>query len=310
LEEQRPAGPAITVGQGRHPSWSPDGSSLVYAHNSDQQSYVIASSVDAWNVAPQVFAAIGDLDGLTWTGLILPQGLQERFDQGEGQQDVLFVESSAPPRENEPAFLLREVAVDAPAPYLSDQVDDSFQALRQRVVGEAGWDFLAQVDNMFAFLDSRPFPGENDRSWNKAARAFDFYYRYPISIEPQVEIVREDRGAQTYWRVYLRTANQDGSQGEPLKQLPWEFSARYDSDPQYYDQGGKWKDAIPTGYYLDFTQLAADYGWTRVPAADNWRTFFQGIRYWHFENRQDLSWREAILELYTEAELSQAYESR
>jgi TolB protein len=310
LEDQHPAGPAITVGQGRHPSWSPDGSSLVYAHNSEQQSYVIASSIDAWNVAPQVFAAVGDLDGLTWTGLILPQDLEERLNQDEGEQNLLFVERSAPPRENEPAFLLREVTVDAPAPYLSDQVDDSFLALRQRVVEEAGWDFLAQVDNMFAFLDSRPFPGENDRSWNKAARAFDFYYRYPISIEPQVEIVREDRGTQTYWRVYLRTANQDGSQGEPLKQLPWEFSARYDSDPQYYDQGGKWKETIPTGYYLDFTQLAADYGWARVPAADNWRTFFQGIRYWHFENRQDLSWQEAILELYTEDELRQAYESR
>ncbi len=310
LEEQLPAGPAITIGQGRHPSWSPDGSSLIYAYNSDQQSYVVASSIDAWNVAPQVFAADGDLDGLTWTGLILPQGLEERFNRVDEQQDLLFVERSAPPRENEPAFLLREVSVDAPAPYLSDQVDDSFLALRQRVVEEAGWDFLAQVDNMFAFLDSRPFPGENDRSWNKAARAFDFYYRYPISIEPQAEIVREDRGTQTYWRVYLRTANQDGSQGEPLKQLPWEFSARYDSDPQYYDQGGKWKDAIPSGYYLDFTRLAADYGWTRVPAADNWRTFFQGIRYWHFENRQDLSWQEAILELYTDDELRQAYDSR
>ena len=61
---------------------------------------------------------------------------------------------------------------------------------------------------------------------------------------------------------------------------------------------------------MDFTELASDYGWTRVPALDNWRTFFQGIRYWHFENRQGLSWQEAILELYTAEELEQAYNNR
>ena len=37
--------------------------------------------------------------------------------------------------------------------------------------------------------------------------------------------------------------------------------------------------ALPDGYYVDFTALAAAYGWERVPAADNWRTFFPGIRY-------------------------------
>ena len=310
MEDYRPAGPAFSVGQGRHPSWSPDGSSLVYVHNSGEQSYIIASSVDAWSVAPQAYASQGYLDDLSWTSIILPPGLEEIFPLSESGDGPLFVERSEAPRKDGPAFLLREVKVDAPAPYLNDQVDDSFHALRDRVVAEVGWDFLAQVDNMFAFLTSRPSPGESDRSWSKAARAFDFYYRYPISIEPQVEVVREDRGAQTYWRIYLRAANQDGSQGEPLRQLPWDFSARYDSDPRYYDQGGKWKDHIPAGYYLDFTELASDYGWTRVPALDNWRTFFQGIRYWHFENRQGLSWQEAILELYTAEELEQAYNNR
>ena len=34
LSDYRPDGPAFSVGQGRHPSWSPDGSSLVYAQSS------------------------------------------------------------------------------------------------------------------------------------------------------------------------------------------------------------------------------------------------------------------------------------
>lgn len=310
LVAYQPTGPAFSVGQGRHPSWAPDGNGLVYVHNADGRSYLIASSVDAWSVAPQAFATQGYLDDLAWSGIVLPQGLEEEFARISKKAEPLFVERSDPPQVEGPTYLLREVDVEAPAPYLTDRVDDSFRTLRQRVLFEAGWDFLGKVDNMFASLTSRPFPGESERSWNKAARAFDFYYRYPISIEPQVEVVREDRGAQTFWRIYIRAADQGGSQGEPLRQLPWDFSARYDSDPRYYDQGGKYKEQIPTGYYIDFTELAADYGWARVPAQENWRTFFQGIRYWHFENRQGLTWDEAILELYSEDEIERAYSGR
>ncbi|MGD2078960.1 MAG: DPP IV N-terminal domain-containing protein, partial [Chloroflexota bacterium] len=305
LEAYRPAGKALSVGQGRHPSWSPDGSSLVYAHGDGQQSYIIASSTDSWNVAPQAFAGTGLIDDLSWSGMILPRGVEKRLSLGDGLTQPLFQErigDSSDPN----SFMLQEIDVDAPAPYLSDRVDDSFRALRQRVLATAGWDFLGRLDNMFTFLTANPLPGDTSENWNKAARAFDFYYRFPISVDPQVEIVREDVGSQTFWRVYLKTAQQDGSQGEPLRQLPWDFTARYDDDPRYYDQGGKPKETLPAGYYLDFTALAQDYGWRRVPALSNWRTFFHGIRYWHFENRHDLEWSEAMLELYNADELAQA----
>lgn len=302
------AGPPISIGQGTHPSWSPDGSSLVYAHNGESQNYLIASSVDSWSVAPQVFATEARIGDLVWSGVILPRGVEGLLTGDDSPEEAGYFEEQLSPTEDDgPPYLIWEVDVDAPSPYLSDRVDQSFTALRQRVITEAGWDFLARLDNLFASLVASPLPGESNRSWNKAGRAFDFYYRYPISLDPQVEVVREDLGTQTFWRVFLKTAQQDGSQGEPLRELPWDFAARYESDPQYYDQGGKLKDAIPAGYYVDFTALAADYGWTRVPALDNWRTFFQGIRYWHFENRQGLTWEEAILELYSSNELARAF---
>ena len=103
--------------------------------------------------------------------------------------------------------------------------------------------------------------------------------------------------------IRLRVANQDGSQGAPLRQPSWDFQARYLSDPQYYDQGGKLKEEIPSGYYVDFTSLASDYGWLRVPANENWRSFFQGIDYWHYENRQGLAWDAAMREIYPLNEL-------
>jgi TolB protein len=321
LEEYRPAGPALSVGQGRHPSWSPDGSSLAYAHgegaangdgavNGGRQSYIIASSIDSWNVAPQAYAGSGRIDDLAWSGAVLPRGVESRLPVDEVDREPLFRERMSEQGNEPTAFMLQELDVDAPAPYLSDRVDDSFRALRQRVLDEAGWDFLGRLDNMFTFLTDNPVPGDTSENWNKAARAFDFSYREAISVDPQVEIVREDLGSETYWRVFVRTAAQDGSQGEPLRQLPWDFTARYQADPRYYDQGGKPKETLPAGYYLDFTALAADYGWQRAPALANWRTFFHGIRYWHFENRQGLAWPDALLELYTADELAQVNSRR
>jgi TolB protein len=117
-------------------------------------------------------------------------------------------------------------------------------------------------------------------------------------------------GNETYWRVYLKAAVQDGSQGEPLRDLPWDFRSRFGSDPRYYDQGGSWKDSTPSGYYVDFTALAADYGWQRTPALNNWRTYFPGIRFWQFENHQELTWEEAMVEIYSVQEILDAFGQR
>jgi TolB protein len=309
LADFEPEGSAFTIGRGKEANWAADGQSLVFLHQTADRSFVVAGGLDSWSPAPQAYAGDGLLADLVWSAGSLPRGLEERLPLVISEDRPLFVEEESSPQESGPSFLLREIDVDAPAPYLSDKVDGSFLALRERVAADVGWDFLGALDNMFAFLSTRPFPGESDESWSKAARSFDFYLRYPISIDPQVEIVREDIGPETYWRVYLRPVVQDGSIGEPLRDLPWDFTARYDSDPRYYDEGGKFKESIPEGYYLDFTTLAADYGWTRVPALENWRTFFQGIQYWHFENRQGLSWQEAILELYTADEVEQLLEN-
>ena len=325
--EFRPAGPAITTGQqGRHPAWSPNGEALFYIFDQGPRSHLIAGRLDAWGVTPQAFTVDGRIDHPNWTAVTLtPQLAGHLFsiDQVSSIDPItadnpLYIEALAPTatvdpeleavpvtvRPALPANLLWEVPVNAPAPYLNDRIDQSYLALRQRVIETAGWDFLGQLDNMFEPLDRSPLPGQSFENWNQAGRAFDLPYRDALAFEPLVEIVREDFEGQTYWRVFLRTEAQDGSQGQPLRQRPWDFRARFGDDPQYYDDGGKLKEMIPPGYYVDFTALAADYGWNRVPATSNWRTYFPAIRFWHFENRQGLNWQEAMRELYTEDELS------
>ncbi|HEX6385700.1 MAG TPA: DPP IV N-terminal domain-containing protein, partial [Anaerolineae bacterium] len=304
------AGAPVSLGQqGYDPGWSPDGESLVFVHDREGTNYLVAGSPNAWGVTPQLYAASGPIDSPSWSALTLSPDMVEalRHIDGTGSDRPLFVEAIATPEADGPPVLLWELQVNAPSPYLSDRVDQSFAALRERVIEEAGWDFLGQLDNMFESIDSKPLPGQSNRTWNKAGRAFDLQARAVLTFEPQVEIVRQDIGAETYWRVYVRTAAQDGTQGEPLRDLPWNFRARFEDEPQYYEEGGTWKEAIPSGYYVDFTALAADYGWTWVPAAKNWRTFFPGIRFWHYENHQGLTWEEAMRELYTEDEMARAF---
>jgi TolB protein len=309
LAGYQPAGEPVSYGQGRHPTWSPEGAALAYVHGNGredgQQSHLIAGSLDAWSVAPQAFTADGRLDHPAWSPRTMSRNLSDHLQRVNETVDApLFVEEVATVQGDGPPYLVLQLPVNAPAPYLNDRVDQSFLALRDHVINAAGWDFLGELDNMFAVLDTPPLPEQSNQTWNKAGRAFDYYARHVLSFEPQLEIVRENEGNELYWRTYLLAAQQDGTQGEPLRDLPWDFRARYGAEPQYYDKGGKWRDGIPAGYYVDFTALATDYGWRRVPAGEQWRTYFPAILFWHYENRQGLTGEEALLELFTPEQIA------
>jgi TolB protein len=315
--ELRPLGQPISLGQGRDPVWSPGGNSLAYVHEVEGQYYLLASSVEAWTAAPQTFATDKALQSPSWSAITLaqePTGFL--VEVGDFQDPPLFNETIRPTAvltdtDNTAPFRLLELTnVDAPYPYLSDQVEQSFLALRLRVLEETGYDYLGNLSRLYEPLPARSGPGQSDRTWYKAGRAFDLDYEDVLAFEPRFEIVPEERGNDLYWRVYLLAENQDGSQGEPLTARPWDFRARYGNEPSYYNQGGKWKDDIPDGYYIDFTALASDYGWERVPALDNWRTYFPGIRFWQFEKRDNLTWEEAILEVHTAQEVVEALSGR
>ena len=306
-DQYEPAGDAYGLGQqGRSPAWSPDRHSVLFVYDQGGRSFLLSGSVEAWSVVPQMFVTDGRIDDPSWTAVRLTPDMSNRLHNIDRLTDnePLYVEALADPEPGQPPELLFPVEVNAPSPYLNDAVDQSFAALRQRVIAEAGWDFLGRLDGMFETADARPLPGQSAQSWNKAGRAFDFYFREALGFEPQVELVKLEINGETYWRIFVKTAVQDGSQGEPLRTLTWDLQARSGDDPSYYEQGGKWRESVPEGYYIDFTALAADYGWQWVPASANWRTYFPGIRFWHYENRDDLTWEAAMRQLYTDDELA------
>ncbi|MCA9982138.1 MAG: PD40 domain-containing protein, partial [Anaerolineales bacterium] len=231
----RPLGQPVSLGQGRDPVWSPGGNSLAYVHEVEGQYYLLASSVEAWTAAPQTFATDKSLQSPSWSAITLtlePTGFL--VEVGAFNDPPLFTETlsrTAVTTDTNttaiaPFSLLELTNVDAPYPYLSDKVEQSFLALRLRVLEETGTDFLGSLLRLYEPLPTRSGPGQSDRTWYKAGRAFDLDYDEVLAFEPRMEIVPEERGNDLYWRVYLRAENQDGSQGAPLTERPWDFRAR------------------------------------------------------------------------------------
>ncbi|MBP7690749.1 MAG: PD40 domain-containing protein [Anaerolineales bacterium] len=301
-----PAAKPREAGQGQHPIWSPDGSSLLAVVPEEAGAgYLAAAPLGQPGFAQILFRPeTGQLGSITWSPIELPASLPGSLGQAAQAADApLWAESLSRPAGGDPAYALVALPdINAPDPRLSDRVDDAFTGLRRAVAQAAGWDFLATLDNALTPLRAPPPPSMEADTWLKAGRAFDF--SQAATQAHWVEITREDYGFRTYWRVWVRARLQDGSLGEPLRVPPWDFDARYSGRPQPYDQGGEYFTAMPSGYFVDFTSLAEDYGWTRVSAQANWRAFFPGILYWRYEQRAGLDWLDAMREIYTAAQVA------
>jgi TolB protein len=170
--------------------------------------------------------------------------------------------------------------------------------MRKRIIDETGRDFLAQLSDAWRSLDADG-SWSSYTSWHKTGRAIDTLMDYlsPDHRKRWLEVVLEPGGGEIYFRLYLYCAVQDGSQGMPLKTRPWDLTA----DARRALTGGRRKD-MPNGYYVDLTDLMAQYGWLRIAAHDHpdfhWHTNFVATEYWHFQKTDGLLWYDALLEVY------------
>lgn len=302
--------PAQVIARGRTPAWSPDGASLISAVDSQEGTQFVAIPFTAAGNTTLVVGSAERATSPTWTGRPLPAALLSSGGLPSGVPQSLFIEQVGSPDRNGHYGLgtLANVVVSRSEFYLSDTVNDSFNALRQRTLQAVGWDFLGKLDDAFwSFLPTPRLPdaGEERRNWYYTGRAFGISRNLIAGFPQQIELVREDVGVNTYWRVYVRVSEDaaPGELGEPLRQMPWDMLSRNSGDVQAYDEGGRLKTDVPAGYYIDFTQLAADYGWVGTPAANDWRANVNGINYWLFQKTDGLSWYDAMLQLYNDSEL-------
>lgn len=289
---------------GRGPAWSPDGSSLVYTVDSANSTQIIASPfTEAGIITPILSVPFGARDPV-WTGTPLPAALVNSGGLPPANTTPLFNEQVTA-REVDPPYALSDISVNVEFDNLSDRVNDSFIAMREAVLAQAGWDFLGRLDDAFWDINRPPEPGVTVRSWHKAGRAVGVTRNSIVGFPPPLEVVYEQVGVNTEWRLFLRVADdaQDGQLGEPLRRMPWDFASRTGGDVEAYDQGGRLKNAAPEGYYIDLTQLAADYGWGRLPAGDDWRANANSTNFWLLVKQEGLDWYSAMRELYPEGQL-------
>lgn len=184
--------------------------------------------------------------------------------------------------------------VTAPYPFLSDTADEAFSSLRSEIARLSGWDVLANLQNAYLPI-SAPSLSPDSEDWLRTGLA--------IAINPLpyqagwMAVQREDLGGEVYWRLYIQARFQDGSQGEPIAGMVWDLNARSSGQPENYEQGGTYTSP-PAGYWIDFTELAARFGWQRLPALANWRTFFSAALFNEFVFSQGMKWNTAMRQLY------------
>lgn len=303
-DSTRPDVPPRSPGTGDWPIWSPNGEALLTALLAPNYTYLTAYPLRTPGLVFPPLPLSGKVEGLTWGNAVLSWPLADTY-----RPSVLLTPtplwapaltpSAGDPATDLPAGRLRVVPlptdVQAPYPRLHDAVDEAFQALRTRLASDLGWDFLSGLENAYVPLTTALDPGKAG-DWLYTGRAI------AVTTLPMnagwMAVVREDFGSETYWRVYLRARFQDGSAGQPLHALPWDFNARFGGNTSAYEQGGALFKAIPPGYWVDFTNEAAIYGWERLPALSTWRAAYPAARLNEFILPNGLDWRSAMLELY------------
>ena len=290
--------PPQPVGNGSWPVWSPTSNAIFTTLETPNHIYLTGYTLPENGLALSPVALKGAPLGMTWLPESISQSLPSSIVSAAQFSPTPDWQMALSPVEGLPGARYRVMPlndVSAPYPYLHDQVDEAYQALRAGVIRKAGWDFLAILENAYVPLTTPLLPGMLD-DWLYTGRAI------AASTAPVnagwLLMVREDFGPATYWRIYLRARFQDGTQGMPLRDLPWNLYARSSGDPKYYEQGGGYTKTTPSGYWVDFTRLAAHYGWGRVPALSSWRIAYSAARFNEYVLTSGLSWHSAMLEVY------------
>lgn len=279
------------IGLGEEPRWSFSGTALLAGLRTPNETYLTAYTLSGGlTLAPELMP--GHLDGVAWGAGALPDPLP----------DAMSSAAEVIPTTVDPAAFGDSIAelsdVNAPFEELNEAALPAFGALRARAAQLLGWDALSELSNAFVPLD-QPLPPARQQDWLYTGRAFELHGG--LLGAGWMAIVREEFAGETYWRVYLKAA---GDLGRPLSELPWDLSARYSGTESDYQAGGEPAESLPTGTWLDFTALAADHGFERVPALSNWRSYYQGALFNLFVLRAGLTWEEAMLQIYSPEELA------
>lgn len=312
--------PVTWLGRTDGPVWSPDGESLAAVFHRWDGEIITIHDPTAVHKLPTQFTEVATIQGrLSWH--------PEAIDFGRPVATLVNVDGAPSAYEEqispnddpqgEPYNLVRLNDLEVGTPWLADTVDNSFQAWRFRMRDEVGYDFLAKLSD--ALRDaSQNSDTSQYASWHKSGRAIDTLFDYHLDGQLAHEIVREEYSGETYWRIYLRCADQSGRCGRPITATPWNYSARARTEVAP-EQGGIEKANL-SGYYVDMTALAREYGWKRISSYDDeeysWTWHFLAFEYWHYQKPlthvsstgiESLDWYQAMQHVYPQETLDEYF---
>jgi len=289
-------------GQGSGPAWSPDASAIAFTYHRGSSDALIAANIGGWGLAREAIGGREFINHPTWTSRPLSdETITRTVAAAPLAAPPLYTEVVSPTAPRQPTYVFVRLDEVAPGGHLlSDAVDDSFRALRARVQQETGTDYLSLLGSSWRAMNHIPREGQSRRSYHVAGRAMDIDQTPYNGGGNQIVFVREDIGYRTFWRVYLKAKKQDGTQGEPLREAPWNLVIGSET-------GGEPMEKIPSRYYVDFTTLAADYGWERVQAIYRWREFYPDVEWWHSQKTEGLPWWEAMKQVFVEKDIIASY---
>lgn len=284
------------IGNGTLPFWSPDGNTVLARFDTPNQYYLTGYGAQNGQLVYPLISLPAKAAHFQWAaGNSFENILALLSTIGSTQRGLYCQPVQTPDPNGTGRFALMPLGtVTVSNAYLSDTTDECFAALRQAVGERLGWDLLGTLKSAALPVTTPADPGV-PQNWLYTGRAIALN-NAPLDAG-WMAVSREDFDGQTYWRVWVKCLSQDGSCGESVHTPMWNFPARASGDLSAFEAGGKTVTA-PTGYWIDFTDIALQYGWQRLPSQSNWRTYYPGILFNTFAFTQGKSWEQAMLELY------------
>ena len=284
-------------------AWSPDGQALALISAGRGKASLELTGLDGRDRV-RLASLPADAGAIAWTAGAMPEALAPWPLPPAADGSAA---DPAPPSADPElrAGLVRLADVEAPGARMNAALVDDLEALRAEIRDATGRDFMGTMSDMWRPLG---YTGSSFFSWHKTGRAFDFDMNFQALDGGTGMVIVRETGSRPLWRIYLRAASQDGSDGAPLRDPGWDFYARFGDDPVAAREGGRRQARIASGYYIDFTAQAARHGWQRIAsitrAGQDWRSDWYAIDYWHFERRDGLSWFDAARQAYSDEELA------
>jgi len=287
----------ITIGSGSHPAWISADQSIIAILESPNRNSLIGYGNDPAQLLFPPMQLKGEISTITWKAGDFSKNIRSYLANHAqpSENPWLGAEEIQPDPETGKFELVYLEDVEVSHPYLSDGVNDHFQAMRSALATDLGWDFLGILENAQLPLPNGPVDTFIN-NWLYTGRAI------AINLEPMdagyLQVSREEIDGLTYWRVWLKCKDQSGICGEPIQESVWDFNARFNENPTGFQNGGQSAPA-PAGYWIDFTSYALKYGWERFPADASWRSYFPATNVQLFALKDGFTWQQAMLQSYS-----------